>query len=210
MNDVVARIAQRSVAKRESGYADEVRRLLDAALQVIGERGTTSRPRVADIVRASGLSNDAFYRHFASKDTLVAAILEDGTHRLTAYVAHQMSKESTPEAQVCSWVSGVLSQASEDSAATTRAVLWNAGALTSDTLDGPPSASGPLAALLREPFTELGSPEPDVDASLAAHAIVGALSDHLWKGTVPGDVDVERIAAFCLRTASRPGACPSE
>lgn len=202
MSDVASRIAQRSLAKREAGYAEEVRCLLDAALQVIAERGTTSRPRVADIVRAAGLSNDAFYRHFKSKDALVAAILEDGTQRLTTYVAHQMSKDSTPEAKVRGWVVGVLSQAAEESAATTRAVLWNAGTLTSDTLDGPPSASGPLAALLREPFAELGSPEPEFDASLAAHAIVGALGDHLWKGSVPGDADVERITAFCLRTAT--------
>ena len=41
-------------------------------------RGTTSRPRVADIVAEAGLSNDAFYRHFASKDALVAALVEDG------------------------------------------------------------------------------------------------------------------------------------
>ncbi len=72
-NNVLARIAQRTLAKRGVGYASEVRRLLDAALEVMRQGGTASRPRVADIV-AAGLSNDAFYRHFPSKDALVGVI----------------------------------------------------------------------------------------------------------------------------------------
>src|SRR5580658_8369214 len=84
--DVAGRIVRRSLAKRESEYAGEVGRLLDAALDLMRQRGTTSRPRVADIVAAAGLSNDAFYRHFPSKDALVAALLEDGTERLSSYV----------------------------------------------------------------------------------------------------------------------------
>ena len=51
-NDVAARIAQRTLAKREAGYASEVRRLLDAALEVMRQGGTAARPRVADIVHS--------------------------------------------------------------------------------------------------------------------------------------------------------------
>ncbi len=99
--------AQEALARREAAYAEEVRRLLDAALDVMRECGTTSRPRVADIVAAAGLSNDAFYRHFRSKDALVAALVDDGALRLRSYLEHQMAKASTPEAQVRSWVEGV-------------------------------------------------------------------------------------------------------
>src|ERR687897_3086612 len=126
--DVADRIAQQTLSTRGAEYATEVRRLLDAALDVMRACGTTSRPRVADIVAAAGLSNDAFYRHFPSKDALVAALLEDGTERLRSYLAHQMAKENTPEGRVRRWVEGVLSQATdEDVAATTLAVLWNGG-----------------------------------------------------------------------------------
>ncbi len=128
-NDVAGRIVRRTLAKREDQYASEVRRLLDAALEVIRRCGTSSRPRVADIVAEAGLSNEAFYRHFHSKDALVTAILEDGGERLRSYLDHQLAKESTPEGQVRRWVRGVLSQADKDIAATTLAVLWNASAL---------------------------------------------------------------------------------
>ena len=42
---VVHRIAGQTAARRGSDYASEVRRLLDAGLDVMRERGTASRPR---------------------------------------------------------------------------------------------------------------------------------------------------------------------
>jgi AcrR family transcriptional regulator len=201
-DDVAARIARRTLAARGSEYSGEVRRLLDAGREVMRRNGTGARARVADIVAAAGLSNDAFYRHFSSKDMLVAAILEDGTERLRDYLAHQMSKETAPEGKVRRWVEGALAQAADDDiAATTLAVLWNAGGVA-DQPSGP-SASAPLAALLREPFAELGSTDPDHDASLAAHAIIGRLSDHLWRRTRPSAAETDHIVAFYLAAISR-------
>src|SRR3954464_11273722 len=108
---VAQRIAQRAMAKRGATYASEVRRLLDAGREVMRRCGTESRPRVADIVAEAGLSNDAFYRHFVSKDALVVAILEDGAARLRSYLEHQMGKEATAEGKVRRWVDGILAQA---------------------------------------------------------------------------------------------------
>ena len=54
---------------------------MDAAVKIIVANGTSTRVRVSDIVAAAGLSNDAFYRHFPSKDALVAALVEDGRNR---------------------------------------------------------------------------------------------------------------------------------
>jgi AcrR family transcriptional regulator len=203
-NDVSDRIARQTLAKREAEYASEIRRLLDAALDVMRECGTSSRPRVADIVAAAGLSNDAFYRHFPSKDALVAAILDDGAERLGSYLAHQMVKEPTPPGQVRRWVEGVLSQADEEIAATTLAVLWNAGNVGDGLASGRHFASAPVATLLREPLAALGSDAPDFDASLAAHATLGKLSDYLWQRTQPTHAEISRITEFCL-AAVTPG-----
>jgi AcrR family transcriptional regulator len=202
-DDVAARIARRSLERRGLDYAGEVRRILDAALEVMRGCGTTSRPRVADIVAAAGLSNDAFYRHFPSKDALVAAILEDGTERLRSYLAHQMAKETTPEGKVRRWAEGVLAQAAEeDIAATTRAVLWNGASVGEGVPTGRPSASRPLAALLREPFAELGSADADLDASLVAHAVVGQLSEYLWDRVRPSRADIAHVVDVCMAVAA--------
>src|SRR5437660_12483427 len=124
--DLAERIAQRALADRGAAYASEVRRLLDAGIAVIQRAGTA---RVADVVAEAGLSNDAFYRHFPSKEAFIAALVEDGAARLRSYLEHQMAKESTPEAQVRSWVRGVLDQAADETiAATTRSVLSNGAA----------------------------------------------------------------------------------
>ena len=199
--DVADRIAQQTLSTRGAEYATEVRRLLDAALDVMGRCGTTSRPRVADIVAAAGLSNDAFYRHFPSKDALVAAILEDGAERLESYLAHQMAKEATPDGKVRRWVEGVLSQTDEDIAATTVAVLWNGGSIGQGPASGRHFASAPLARLLVGPLAALGSADPALDASLAAHAVLGKLADHLWQRTQPTRAEAEHITAFCLAAA---------
>ena len=207
VNDVAARIARQTLANRAPDYSAEVRRLLDAGREVMRRCGTASRPRVADIVAEAGLSNDAFYRHFASKDVLVAAILEDGTERLRSYLGHQMAKERTPEAQVRRWVTGVMSQAADEQiAAATLAVLWNAGGLLQGSTTARPSASAPLADLLVSPFAELGSADPELDAALVGHAAVGRLSDHLWEGTRPSRAETEHLVAFCTAGAGRvPG-----
>lgn len=203
-DDIAGQIAQQTLAKREAQYASEVRRLLDAGLDVMRECGTTSSPRVADIVAAAGLSNDAFYRHFASKEALVAAILEDGSTRLRSYIAHQMAKEPHAGGQVRRWVEGVMSQAADDEiASTTRAVMWNGGAV-SDGLGSRPSTEAALASLLHDPFAELGSSDPALDATLAAHAVVGMLSECLWDRVRPTRAQIDHVVDFCLRVA-RPG-----
>ncbi|MGO8862140.1 MAG: TetR/AcrR family transcriptional regulator [Acidimicrobiales bacterium] len=200
--DVAARVAANTLAKRGPHYTDEVRRLLDAAFAVMGEHGTTARVRVADIVARAGMSNDTFYRHFPSKDALVVALLEDGTERLASYIHHQMGKEATPQGKVRRWVEGVMSQTRGEAADTTLAVLWNGSSVGAGVTAGRHDASVPLGTLLVEPFTALGSATPEMDASLAAHATLGKVSDYLWSGKRPNREEIERITEFCIDAAT--------
>ncbi|MFN8025603.1 MAG: TetR/AcrR family transcriptional regulator [Acidimicrobiia bacterium] len=172
--DVASRIAGRTLAARNAQYADEVRRLLDAGLVVMRRCGTSSSPRVADIVEEAGLSNDAFYRHFASKQALVTAILEDGTTRLAAYIEHQMAKGATPDAQVRRWQeSGARARPptrGRPDHACSHVERW--GPSATSTAAAPTTASI-LAPLLHEPLTTLGSTDPCADATVTAHLVIG-------------------------------------
>jgi AcrR family transcriptional regulator len=206
-DDIAAAIAQQRLAKRGAEYTSEVRRLLDAGLDVMRRCGTASSPRVSDIVAAAALSNDAFYRHFASKQALVAAIIEDGSSRLASYLAHRMDKVSGAEEKVRAWVTGVMSQAAdEEIASTTLAVLWNGATIGGKLGGGRPSTTAPLALLLREPFAILGSTDPEADAALCAHAAVGVLSDFLWSEVKPTRERIDHVTGFCLRAITRAGA----
>jgi AcrR family transcriptional regulator len=190
--------AQEALARREAAYADEVRRLLDAGLDVMRRCGTASRPRVADIVAAAGLSNDAFYRHFPSKDALVAALVDDGALRLRSYLDHAMAKAPSPEAKVRRWVEGVMSQAEGEVAATTLAVVWNGDSVAGPAGPGRTVARAEPGRLLEAPFAELGSARPELDASLAAHAVFGRLSELLWAGTHADAAEIDHLVDFCL------------
>ncbi|NED66760.1 TetR/AcrR family transcriptional regulator, partial [Streptomyces sp. SID10244] len=96
-------------------------------------------------------------------------------------------------------VEGVLSQAQDDSAQTTRAVLWNVGSVNQEVMSSPPSVNARLAELLHEPLGELGSGDPVFDARLISNATVGALSDYLWRKVSPTAHDISRIVSACFR-----------
>ena len=61
-----------------------------------------------------------------------------------------------------------------------------------------PSPSAALATLLHRPLADLGSRDPELDAVLIAHAVVGLLSDHLWNRTRPDQAEIDRVVAFSL------------
>ena len=175
----------RPLASAEAAYADEVRRLLDAALEVMRRCGTTSRPRVADIVAAAGLSNDAFYRHFPSKDALVAALLDDGAERLRATSTTRWRRSRRPEGQVRRWVEGVLSQARRGHRGDhPRGALERRQRRRGPRVRSPPRQRAARRAPARA-VRGARQPRPELDASLAAHATLGRLTDHLWQRDQP-------------------------
>ena len=93
--------ARRSTAELVASRADEAQRLMDAGLAVMERNGTTRRPTVSEIVREAGLSNQAFYRHFASKDDLVAAIVDAGARRLVGYLGAPDGAATTTPSTRC-------------------------------------------------------------------------------------------------------------
>jgi AcrR family transcriptional regulator len=197
---IVARATQRALARRQAVYTDEVRRLLDAGLAVMRRCGTARSPRVSDIVEAAGLSRDAFYRHFASKEDLVAAIVEAGEHRLVSYLRHQMAKETDAHEQLRRWVEGIMSQATNpDVAHSTRAVLWNGGRVGDHSWTDAVTGHAALAELIIEPIAALGSRDPERDAIVSAHATMGLMREFLWKCATPTEADIANLVRYCTR-----------
>lgn len=192
------RAALRAVDARVRTSEQDVRRLLDAGLALMTAGGADKQPRITDIIRAAGLSNQAFYRYFASKDDLVAAVIDDGERRLISYVQRQLAAASV-EDSLRVFVEAVTSQAADPAVAdATRAVMWNAtrtfdarGARTRQLQDR-------LSALLVEPMQALASRDPERDAAVVAGAVISFMIDNLWRQTVPTVEDIEHLLAFCL------------
>ena len=198
---VADELARKRVADRERAAADEVRRLLDAGLEVLA---TSPAARVGDIVRVSGLSNSAFYRYFASKDELIAAILRDGSERLAGYLEHQMAKVEEPHGQIDAWIVGVLDQARDERlAGPTHALLQQSRRVGVVGNDRMPGAADVLSRALLAPLAALGRPHPDRDAVLLAEGVIALLSRELDSGGPVSDTTVEHTLAF-YRSALAP------
>lgn len=109
------RSADRALALRHAAYTDEALRLMSAAHRVM-ERSGDFDPRVSEILKEADLSNQAFYRHFASKEALLMAVVEAGTQRLRSYLLSRMAGK-TSVAQIREWVRGFARQALNDKVA---------------------------------------------------------------------------------------------
>ncbi|WP_181782056.1 TetR/AcrR family transcriptional regulator [Pseudonocardia pini] len=199
---LLARAARRRTGDRLAAAEDEVRRLLDVGLELMRENPGDS-PRIADIVRRAGVSNDAFYRAFRSKDDLMAAIADDGSRRLVDYLRHQRDKQSDPAAQVEAVARGVLAQAGDrEVAVATRAVLRNVGR-------APRSGGGALevrsriADLLEPALTALGSPDPVRDALMASCGMFALMEQFLWEEREPDEADVDHLVGWVTAAAGR-------
>ena len=95
---------------------DEHQALIEAVYDIAAADDDLN-PTVARIVEHSGLSNQAFYSHFASKDELLLAVLADGRHRLVGYLDHRMSGANSDVGAVEEWIRGVMAQTTDDTAA---------------------------------------------------------------------------------------------
>ncbi len=156
-------------------------------------------PTVNEIVREAALSNQAFYRHFRSKDELLVAILDDGLRQLVEYLDHQMAKERAPAGKVRRWVEGVLAQAAdEDAAERTRPFVVNSARLADRFPDQVAESEARLIAPLRDVLAELASPDPDRDAEAVYRLVMGRMHDHLIRRQRPARADVEHLTRFAL------------
>jgi AcrR family transcriptional regulator len=202
---------ERALAPRYSAYLEEVRRLMKAGLAVMQSKGSVD-PRVSEIVREAGLSNQVFYRHFKGKDELLLAILDEGTRTLVSYLEHRMDGASTAIERVRAWVEGVVTQATNPAGAyASRPFASHQGRLS----ERFPDEITTLAGLLSEPLLgaladardagELPGIDPERDAEAIYQLAVGWLQRRLVTGNVPSDEDAAHIVSFALNALqSRP------
>lgn len=182
----------------------DVEAILDAALKV-AEKSTPAAPRVADIIAEAGTSNQAFYRYFTGKEDLMQAVMARGLRRVHAYLTHRMSKVTEPRQQIEVWIRGLLTQATNQTAA-------RQGAAVNEILSGSygrtdaraSDAANALWELLLEPLAQLGSTEVELDARVIHEATMGTMSRHLQARTAPSPAECDHLVTFCLRGLSQP------
>jgi len=204
------RAIERSTAEREAAYVEEIRLLVDATYRLIEKTGTFDPP-LRDILKASGLSTQAFYRHFRTKDELMLVLLDDGRRQLLGYLRHRMDKAPAPAGRVRAWIEGVLAQAADPKAAKrTKPFVANQDRLADQFPDQQQASVDLLLSLLEAALADLHGardrPLVRRDAEAIYYATFGALRAHLMNGTRPGPVEVDHLVEFCLAGAGKARA----
>jgi AcrR family transcriptional regulator len=188
-------IADRGVADRRAAYATEARRLIDAAFVVMRRSGSID-PQVRAIVQEADLSNQAFYRHFPSKDALLLTVLADGQRQLVAHLRRRVATASDPAEQVERWISGVMAQARDrDAAEATRPFACNSARLA-DLFPADLAASrAELLGSLAPAVRALGG--SDEDAELIRDLALARMNDAIAHRRFPPRAEVQRLVDFC-------------
>lgn len=189
---------RRSLTPRQEAASRDVDRLIRAGRELITQGAPA---RVADIVTAAGLSNDAFYRYFRSKSDFVDAVVEEGSQRLLNYLRHKMSAAQTPDGALRAGIAAVLNQAvNPEIGAATRNVVA-AGGGRSHAPKVREDLEFALADVLAGPIRELGSTDPERDSLATSILLLASMEHLLWRdiSTFDADAEVEHIVGYVRR-----------
>jgi AcrR family transcriptional regulator len=197
------RAADREVEARRAAHVEEMERIVEAAYRVV-ERSGDVDPKLRDVLRAAGLSTQAFYRHFLSKDELLLVLLDDGRRRLVGYLEHRVAKARSPQHKVRAWIEGVLAQASDEAAAArTRPFVAGQDRIAEQFPDEQQASVDRLVDVLA---TVLEDAAPDATRRRRARAVYhlafGVLHRHLTYRTTPSAAEADHLVRFALRGAS--------
>jgi AcrR family transcriptional regulator len=161
-----------------------------------------NEPKVADIVAEAGTSNQTFYRYFAGKSDLMAAVQERGIVRVRSYLARRMDRHESPGDQVAAWVEGLMAQVT--SPATARQSVAVAQELQRDgATAGEVSLLDMLGALLVPVLVRAGNADPALDARALQDVVLGVVRRHALSGTVPSAQERTHLLDFCLGVVGR-------
>src|SRR5947209_15011605 len=92
---------------------DVRRAIVDAASKLVREQGVRGLS-VATVLERAQLSTRAFYRHFESKDQLVAAVFLEMTRSEVTRLRTKMSEATDPIESVAAWIDGRLDLAFDE------------------------------------------------------------------------------------------------
>ncbi|MFI1235905.1 TetR/AcrR family transcriptional regulator [Nocardia salmonicida] len=194
-----ASAVDRALAERQRVAAEEVERILAAAVRVM-ERVAPAAPRISDIVAEAGSSNKAFYRYFAGKDDMILAVLERGVALVASYVQHQMAKHSNPAEKITCWIAGTLAQLADTHLTSmSRATMGQFTASAEEILSSRIKIMSPLRDLLTGPVAALGQADPVRDADLIFFCTIDAMSRYISATAPPAPADIEHLIGFCMR-----------
>lgn len=196
------------VRRRRSKLApdpDVRRTILTAASKSIREQGVR-RLSIAAVLDCAQLSTRAFYRHFKSKDELVAAVFLEMARVEMRRLRRKMAKASDPVEAVAAWIDGRLDLAFDENI---KSDLRQFSLEAQSQIFATPELIQPAYAEMLDPLIDQlqkGMQQRifhDIDPVSEAQSIQGVVwssTERLWTaGNLEYPEVRERTLRFCLR-----------
>lgn len=210
---VASRAVERAMEDRRAAYEQEVSRLVNASFRLIRDTGKLE-PRVSEIVAEAGLSNQAFYKHFRSKDELLLAVLDEGSHMLKDYLEHKVGKAKTPKQKIRYWIDGMLAQVMNAEAAhSTRPFALSRARLSELFPEEVMESERQVAAILRDAIAEgvesgeLPGADAERDADIIHKLVLSWVERQLAASQPPSSADVTHLVDFIMSGIRRGADC---
>lgn len=178
------------------------REILAAASTVLREQGI-GKLSIGAVLDRAALGTRAFYRHFESKDDLLAALFLDMARAEERRLRRRMAPAATEVDAVSAWIDGRLDLAFDDS-------------IKSDLRRLSMEAQSQSSALVQPAYAEMLKPliealqrglrsgvfhhvDPTTDAQFIHGVVWAGINQHWATGDFDRDVLRERMLQFCLR-----------
>ena len=184
---------------------DVRRAIMAAASEIVRERGVQALG-IATVLDRSGLSTRAFYRHFESKDQLVAEIFLEMARAEKRRLRRRMAKAADPVEAVAAWVDGRLDLAFDEN---TTSDLRGLSLEAQSQMFASPALIAPAYAEILKPLVEqlhcglAYGVCHNIDPVTDAQSIQGVVCTSTERQWATGDCDRadirERVVRFCLR-----------
>ena len=184
---------------------DVRRTIVAAALETLREQGVRGLSVAAVLDRAE-LSTRAFYRHFESKDQVVAAVFLEMAHVEKRRLQRKMTKAGNPVEAVAAWIDGRLDLAFDENI---KSDLRSLSLEAQSQIFAAPQLVQPAYEELLKPLIEQVNDGlrsgvfHDVDPVTGAESIQGvvwASTERQWAAANCERAEVRRRAIrFCLR-----------
>ena len=173
------------------------RRILDAALDVFGERGYHAAA-VDEIVARADASKGTFYFHFPNKQGIFLALADEGARRLAAGVERAVADEPDALRRVDAALRAVLGTLSRHRTLARLLLVDLGGGFGAKLVE----VRGRLAELIRghlDGAVAEGS-IPPLDTELAAYVWLGAIDEIVMRWLTAGSPDELESVGPALRT----------
>jgi AcrR family transcriptional regulator len=179
--------------------------ILAAAAKILREEGVRAFS-IAQVLTRAQLSTRAFYRHFASKDELIAAVFVGMASVEMLRLRRRMEGAPDPVHAVAAWIDGRLELAFNDQL---RSDLRQMSVEAQSQMFASPELIGPAyGEILRPLVEELARGREaglftEIDPDYEALSIQGVVWSNVERQWVTGDCDSgairQRVQRFCLR-----------